>query len=284
MAESSTTTETRRNQVLVGDLPAEFLRVTDDAPPVGGSQVDQDAHFARQLAAQEAVNVQRTVTTDRLIISIMEAKLKKNYGFMKMDPYCRVRVNHGVYETETANGGSKNPSWHKSISIPVHEPVDNIYIEIFDERSLSSDNKIAWTQITLPEAVKNGGQVDDWWPLSGNLGRDNEGNIHVVISKKKVTQTLPSFPPPFIAPQAYPPVVAMPPGGAYAFPGAYPAAAAAQPRPQTAVAPQRPPITDADVTQIKAMFPDTDKEVIKAVLEASGGNKDAAINSLLSMQ
>ena len=54
------------------------------------------------------------------------------------------------------------------------------------QKSLSSDNKIAWTQIPLPDSMRGDqyGQIDDWWPLSGNLGADNEGNIHVVISKK----------------------------------------------------------------------------------------------------
>jgi len=275
---SQTTTEARRQQVMVGELPAEFLRVVATS---SNPQVDRDAQFARQLAAQEASHhhSQRTVVSDRLIISIMEAKLKKNYGIMKMDPYCRIRVNHGVYETETSNGGSKNPSWHKSISVPLHEPIENIYIEVFDEKSLSSDNKIAWTQIPLPDSMRGDqyGQIDDWWPLSGNLGADNEGNIHVVISKKKVAQALP---PTFVTPQPFP--VVMPPHAA--FPGNYPIVQQAPQQAHAVVRPQQVPVTDQDVSQIKAMFPSTDDDVIKAVLEASGGNKDAAVTSLLSMQ
>jgi len=53
-----------------------------------------------------------------------------------MDPYCRLRIGHNVYETETAYGGAKNPHWTKSISIPYSQEIKMIYLEVFDEVTL----------------------------------------------------------------------------------------------------------------------------------------------------
>ena len=75
------------------------------------------------------------------------------------------------------------------------------------------------------------------------------------------------------------PVVMVPqpvvPGAQVTYPGGY---GPGQPVPH-----QRPQVSEADMKNLKEMFPNMDEQVIKSVLEASGGNLETATNNLLSM-
>jgi len=42
--------------------------------------------------------------------------------------------------------------------------------------------------------------------------------------------------------------------------------------------------TKEDIELIREMFPNVEEEAVKSILEANSGNKEAAINALLSMQ
>ncbi|GFR97465.1 Toll interacting protein [Elysia marginata] len=268
--QSEANSQNRRNQVMVGELPTDFLRT---GPAL--TQEQEDERIARILQAQQqaGVNVYSTANVaGRLSISVVQAKLNKNYGLTKMDPYCRVRIGHTVFETPTAYNGAKAPRWNKTVTTYLPVGVDSMYIEIFDERSFTMDDRIAWAHIKIPEVVMAGETSDNWYLLSGRLGDDKEGTVNIVLSLTPPVETnVYTYPAP--VPAMYYPATGV----------AGPMPAFQAPYPPQQPPPSRPLYTEEDLKMVKDMFPNMEDEVIKSVMEANRGNKDATINSLLSM-
>ncbi|KAK4886483.1 hypothetical protein RN001_002754 [Aquatica leii] len=263
----------KRNRVFVGQLPDDFLRIS-----VSRQQQQEAADRQAALALhQQFLTTQPYLSNPigRLSITLAQAKLAKNYGISRMDPYCRVRVGHCVYETHTDPNGGKNPRWNKITQCLLPQGVNTISIEIYDERSFTMDELIAWTTITIPQQVMNGETHEDWYQLNGKLGDGLEGMINIVLSYTAAPQ-------PYMCPMG-PPIMVVPNVGG----SRVPASMALYPAPSGGAQPPQPigPIvlSEAELKQIEEMFPNIDKEVIKTVFEANRGNKDGTVNSLLQM-
>lgn len=227
----------------------------------------------------------------RLSVTVVEAKLTKNYGLTRMDPYVRLRIGHVVYETVTATNGGKNPHWNNAV-IHCQMPmgVNTIRLQIYDECNFTMDELVAWTDILIPDAVFRGETHEDWHPLSGKMGDDQEGFINLVLSftpsstamqQQQAGAIVGGAMPVYIAGQSYPP------GSVIVTQQVHPhrQPVVGQQQQQQLPPPPPPPavFNEADFAQITELFPNMEKDVVRSVYEVNGFSKDVTINCLLQL-
>lgn len=274
-------------------LPKDFLRVMLNEQQVNETT---DEELARRLQfglTKGAQRMQKPAMNNinylgRLQIDIVEAVLNKNYGLVKMDPYVKMTIATKNFETATDYSGAKNPRWNKSILCYIPKNVDNIKFEIYDEKSFTDDELIAVVKFPLPESLFKSGLVDEWLPLSGKLGEQKEGSIRIRLSFMPIDKVMESEQN-YYRPNNSPNMNEIP--GLYSYP------------PQQQMQPQIQNIdedlnralqisaselakssnSEVDLKNLKDMFPDFEFEVIKSLLEANKGNKEATIESILEM-
>ena len=277
LSEESQAPPSRRARCYLTELPDDFLRldVSYPADTQGGRLVP--VTYTPQTVYRPPSN-----HVGKLKVTVSQGKLARNYGFTRMDPYCRIRVGHSVYETPTDTNGSKNPRWNKSFTCNLSRGVRSLYIEVFNERYLAVDDRIAWGYYEFPEDLFNGETVEEWIPLSGRQGDNQEGNINLIFSFTPAPQQTAYQ----ISAYGTQPVSVVP-GPPQVH---YPPMQVPQPVSQTGASePMQGPVTGApvvreeDVKQLKEMFPSLEEEVVRSVLEASHGQVNSAVNSLLQM-
>jgi toll-interacting protein len=268
-------------------IPPDFLRLTPS-----NFQVVADHEAAMALHQQQigfpafglAAN-----TAGRLSITVAQAKLVKNYGLTRMDPYVRIRVGHYIYETQTDQNGGKTPRWNRVFHTQLPNGVNKIFLEIYDECNFTMDELIAWAEIKIPEAVIDKCEThEDWYALCGKSGDHKEGMIDLVLS---FTPASCLYQRPVQPTQQNVVIVPNVSGRAlpvYVQPQPTPIQQIAQPQDMQQPMPQAlppiiQPLTDEDIANLMEMFPNIDKEVIKSIGEANRGDKDATINSLLQL-
>jgi len=276
----------KRKHVMVGNLPDDFLRVnttnSEVSSPTRNSQSASQAVQQRYFGPNNAAS--------QITICVVQAQLAKNYSLTKMDPYVRIRIGHTVYETQADVRAGKFPNWNKTITSYLPHGIKSIYIEVFDEHTLTADERIAHAEYILPEEALQGKFVDTWVPLSGRQGEEKEGSINITVY---ITPTpyqspmLPAATPIMVVPQpAYAPLsYYTPTRSVIQYPMVQPVMNPSYVYPSMQQQQQqcRPPPSEEDIKQLQEMFPSYDKEVILGVLESSGRNKEQAITSLLTL-
>lgn len=110
-------------------LPADFLRLS---PRNFQENVDREAAFALQQQIGSFNPGLAANILGRLSITVAQAKLVKNYGLSRMDPYVRIRVGHYIYETQTDPNGGKTPRWNRIFHAQLQNGVSKIFIEVYD--------------------------------------------------------------------------------------------------------------------------------------------------------
>eukprot|EP01147_Barroeca_monosierra_P004529 gene4529-6743_t len=259
-SDTATSIQRTGRDVILGELPEDFLRLVQWRPIPHAPQNSQSAPYPRAVDAPVDLNSLHGF----LRITLIKAKLAKNYGILSMDPYVLFSIGPYQCRSKVVGKGGTDPRWNESLSLPVLPGFSTLSVQIYDMKTLTEDKEIAWAEVDLSEITENQPQ-EKWHNLSGKQGDGKEGAIHLHIRFERSYAA-----PPIALPQHYPPLAMLP---------QHPARMAVpQPIPHT-------PTADPKlIKQMKDMFPEMSDDVLREVLIATNGNLDMAITKLLDMQ
>lgn len=299
-------------------LTDDFLRIPISYYPESQLQNDPASSMTSRALGLIGANQAAGPLIDTIDISVVEAQLVKNYGLLRMDLYCKIRVGHMVCETQTCPNGAKNPKWDGVYQFTLKPGIDSFHLEIYDEKQFSLDEKIAWLHEPIPPEIFQGITVERWFPLSGRSGPLKEGSVLLVISHKRVPMRTSSFgrsmmsqhnhhlqhglgpilipgpnqmsiggPPSVLpvdpsvqVPNYIQPPPPPPPVHVHINPDQEPLNTATQQRETNA---EIRIASEDDINQLSEMFPSIDRAIIKAILENNHHDKEASIGALLAM-
>lgn len=214
-----------------------------------------------------------------LTVELVQARLAKNYGFMRMDPYVRLSVGIDHLDSAVCPNGGKEPRWNERIQIGVPTGYTTLTLEIFDQSTLGGDKLIATGTVSLERLLSGGPPYEDWFPLSGQQGEDKEGQINMHLSYAPCLPAAPYGFAPF-APAPFPGPFPLAPYAPVPYAQPFPPA----PYPAPAPLPPAPPRTsEADISGLCDMFPGLGREVVETVLIANRGDREATVTALLAL-
>eukprot|EP00056_Hartaetosiga_gracilis_P008900 m.127687 g.127687 ORF g.127687 m.127687 type:complete len:256 (-) comp13014_c5_seq4:2659-3426(-) len=235
-------------------------------------------------------------------VHVFKARLVKNYGLMKMDPYVRLFLGPNSGQTPISEKGGKEPRWNSRLDLPFPRESKMLEVEVYDSRTLG-DKKIAWMDLDVSTPNYLSQPEEKWYHLSGAHG-DKEGII--LLSIHVLTVALPQMPivPPLVRCLCFVFVLfccilffilcvtdfffklmqGLLPYQPMMFPPPMQQMQPPQMRQQQQQPPPQPQLNPQHVQQLKEMFPDLDNGVIETVLLSSGNDFNKALTSLLEMQ
>ena len=258
MAEANTLADVYRDKVtlVIGD---DFL-----CCPKGSLQMEQDLLLAHSMMAEQANGIHAQIANKEILqVKIDRAELVKNYGFTKMDPYCKLKIGGRVYETPTCYGASTKPIWNREFRCPIDENVKSFLIEIMDENQFYSDSRIAYTNVKITQDVFSCESPKTFaLPLSGEQGQEKEGTLFIQVNVFRFQSMLP-------ASASNPESSAV--NGISKNISDTPAEAVIHVP------------TEEEMKMLSEMFPSVETEAIKSVIRANDGNMERSINSLLTI-
>nr|CAH8870308.1 unnamed protein product [Trichobilharzia regenti] len=177
-----------------------------------------------------------------LQLDVTRARLVKNYGFLPMSLYCRMRIGDARFETKTASGSGKHPIWNETFWC---------WLKCYVCRLTSStrcDN--------FPSIIIRWYPMNQWYELSGKQGENLEGSINLIFQCRKVPMNAPVL-------QSTP---------LYCQPGFGHVG-------DMRVLPK--PISSEDIQAVREIFPSVEDDTIRSLLVTHHGNRELVISELL---